>query len=77
MNTQYGIELRNFAHNNLMHSNIMIGNTKHAVEETGTNFWDLNGIGNYWDDYDGEGPYFIYGPNGEIINQDNFPIINL
>lgn len=51
-NEQCGIRLVNAGHNILFHNNL-IGNRQNGFDDTGTNFWDHNGEGNYWSDYQG------------------------
>ncbi len=75
-NNTYGVYID--GKNNLVYLNNFIENDINAYEN-GTNFWNNETIGNYWDDYngydiDGDGigdiPYEING------NFDNFPLIS-
>ena len=84
----YGIEISyedwtgtfwGYSNNNLIYHNNFIGND-HNVYDDCANFWDYDGIGNYWDDYlgydnnndgIGDNPYSI--PGGK--NVDNYPLI--
>jgi len=68
-----------YSNNNLIYHNNFIGND-HNVYDDCANFWDYDGIGNYWDDYlgydnnndgIGDNPYSI--PGGK--NVDNYPLI--
>jgi parallel beta-helix repeat protein len=75
---QYGIELL-IADNNLIFNNTLINNTMNAIDHS-NNSWDNGIIGNYWDDYTGNGTYPIYCfeqyqiPCGN--NTDFHPIVN-
>jgi parallel beta-helix repeat protein len=55
--------------NNLIYQNNFISNTNHNAYEDGTtDIYDIGGVGNYWSDYSGSGPYLI-----QVGNVDNNP----
>ena len=67
LNKGYGIILNN-SENNIIYRNNFVNNGKQAYDNAET-YWDLNGEGNYWSDYEGEDgggdgvgdtPYSIY-----------------
>jgi parallel beta-helix repeat protein len=64
----------------LIYNNSFIGNTINAYDKGAFNFWYIDGLGNYWDDYPGvdkddngigDTVYIISGSAG---SKDNFPI---
>lgn len=76
-NTQFGVYVTQSS-NNVFSCNVFVGNDQNA-QDLSTNFWSVNGQGNYWDDYNkydnnsdgiGDTPYTI--PGG--ANLDNYPL---
>ncbi|MBD3404635.1 MAG: hypothetical protein GF411_00690, partial [Candidatus Lokiarchaeota archaeon] len=65
-----GLEIQNDASSNLIYLNKFAVNDVHAVSNT-INEFDNGTIGNYYDDYDGEGVYDILGLGSCI---DRYPI---
>ncbi|MFX1275666.1 MAG: NosD domain-containing protein [Promethearchaeota archaeon] len=78
-NNGYGIDIQSYSDNNLFYNNSFINTIgTHARDNGASNTWDLNGLGNYWDDYTGydldndgigDTPYSISGGS-----QDLYPI---
>jgi parallel beta-helix repeat protein len=78
-NENYGIYLHVTSTDNTIYLNDFSHTQGINARDQGTNNWDYNSQGNYWDDYNdydnnddgiGDNPYIIEG-NG---NQDNFPL---
>lgn len=63
-----GIHLCCKSKNNLIFKNNFINNQMNAYCFSGANIWDFEGIGNYWDDYNGNGAYEM-----SEGNKDNYP----
>jgi len=65
----YGIRILSASNNVVCNCNFL-NNTNHAIDTTGSNFWD-NGYpsgGNYWDTYTGADDY--HGPDQDILGPD-------
>lgn len=80
VNNQEGILLCCGADNNRIYHNTLKQNSEYNAEDRVSNRWDKDGIGNFWDDYngtdaDGDGigdtPYFIQGDG----NRDHYPLM--
>ena len=78
-NNANGIFLNSQSTNNTIYLNDFSDNMDTNAKDYGTNNWDYNGQGNYWDDYTGvdennddigDNPYLIAGGS----NQDNYPL---
>ena len=62
-NEYKGIHLCCKSEKNHIFNNNFIGNKNNAYCYGGINYWDNDGVGNYWDDYDGKGEYEISSGN--------------
>jgi hypothetical protein len=76
-NVLLGIEFANTVNNTLYHNNF-INNSRHIVSNNGTEIWDNDCEGNYWDDYNGtdsddDGVGDEYLPWKGV---DNYPLMN-
>jgi parallel beta-helix repeat protein len=78
-NNANGIFLVSTSTGNTIYHNHFSNNLDGNARDIGTNNWDYNSEGNYWDDYNdydnngdgiGDNPYII----GVLGNQDNFPL---
>lgn len=56
---------------NLIYQNNLIDNKDQAYDNSGLNSWDLDKMGNYWNDFQGNGEYVI--KLGAKNAKDNFP----
>ena len=80
-NNTYGIYLYN-SFNNTIFYNYLLNNTEHNAYDYGTNFWDEDEEGNYWDDWqppehpDADGDGIVDEPRPILggTNQDNYPL---
>ncbi|MBE0526568.1 MAG: right-handed parallel beta-helix repeat-containing protein [Candidatus Thorarchaeota archaeon] len=71
-NIGVGISLDSTSNRNEIFNNTLSFNTPNAICEGTSNHWDNQiDTGNWWSDYNGEGPYII-----DENDQDNFPITN-
>ncbi len=79
-NNVYGIWIISSSSDNTIYLNDFSDNMDGNAKDQGTNNWDYNSQGNYWDDYNdydsnedriGDNPYIIPGGGG---NQDNYPL---
>jgi parallel beta-helix repeat protein len=78
-NNANGIFINSQSTSNTIYQNDFSNNMDSNAKDYGTNNWDYNNKGNYWDDYDGldennddigDTPYEISGAS----NQDNYPL---
>ena len=78
-NENYGIYLHSTSTDNTIYLNDFSHTQGINARDLGTNNWDYNSQGNYWDDYNdydnngdgiGDNPYIIEGTG----NQDNYPL---
>jgi parallel beta-helix repeat protein len=76
----YGVLCAGVSDGNIFHHNAFLDNFVNAFDSS-LDTWDYNGLGNYWDDYDGvdvdgdgvgDTPYVISGGK----NKDCFPLMN-
>ncbi|MCK4770858.1 MAG: right-handed parallel beta-helix repeat-containing protein [Candidatus Heimdallarchaeota archaeon] len=78
-NTRYGIYMRKYSDDNIIHHNTFIGNNFEGISQvldSGKNntwFDPLTKEGNYWSDYEGEGKYNI---TGSANSKDPYPLDN-
>lgn len=79
-NLMYGIFSVSTSTGNTIYLNDFSDNADSNAKDTGSNNWDYNSQGNYWDDYNdydtngdgiGDNPYMVDGGAG---NQDNYPL---
>jgi parallel beta-helix repeat protein len=79
-NNANGIWLTSACNSNTIYLNDFSDNIDSNAKDYGSNNWDYNSQGNYWDDYNdydsnedgiGDNPYIIAGGGG---NQDNYPL---
>ena len=79
-NNVHGIWLTSTCSDNTIYLNDFSDNMDGNAKDQGSNNWDYNSQGNYWDDYNdydsnedgiGDNPYIIPGGGG---NQDNYPL---
>ncbi|NJD52622.1 MAG: hypothetical protein FIB07_07105 [Candidatus Methanoperedens sp.] len=56
---------------NIIYQNNLIDNKDQAYDNSGLNSWDLDKMGNYWNDFQGSGEYVI--KLGAKNAKDNFP----
>lgn len=79
-NNANGIWLTSACTSNIIYLNDFSNNLDNNARDLGSNNWDYNSQGNYWDDYNdydsnedgiGDSPYIIDGAGG---NQDNYPL---
>ncbi len=77
-NSQIGVLVTTWS--STFYNNTFLINNINAMDNGSSSAWDLNGVGNYWDDYlgddlnddgIGDSPYNISGSAG---SQDNYPI---
>lgn len=79
-NTNIGLRIFNDSEFNIVFNNTFIGNGLHATDSGPINFWDFQGLGNYWDNYTGvdandDGIGDIYHTiSGYASSRDNYPI---
>ncbi len=81
-NNQRGMYFCCGARNNTNNRNILINNQEWNANDQYRNIWDLNGIGNYWDDYSGiDSNHDGIGDTGYVITEgysvDRYPIVDL
>jgi len=76
-----GVKIDGTTENNFIYSNDFVSNVETSAFDSGVNNWDLNNIGNHWDDYTGEDlngdgigdtPYPVPGGN----NGDSYPLVD-
>ena len=65
-----GIKLHRSSTNTLFHNHFrnVGGDNAFEYDTANGNYWDFNGVGNYWDDYPGSGPYPIPGDGDGVDN---------
>ncbi|MFX1358990.1 MAG: NosD domain-containing protein [Promethearchaeota archaeon] len=72
-NALYGLSIQSGSNDNLIYGNLFMNSPNNALDNGANNSWDNGVLGNCWDDYNGTGPYIIWGIAG---SQDNFPMFN-
>ncbi|MBY9007140.1 MAG: right-handed parallel beta-helix repeat-containing protein [Candidatus Lokiarchaeota archaeon] len=72
-----GVILQENSRDNLFYDNFFYSITKNAEDNGENNKWNYTTIGNYWNDYTGDGikPYEITDINDVVKNRDFHPII--
>ena len=81
-NNSRGIYLLVSSNNTIFH-NYLLNNTENNAYDDNTNFWDENGEGNYWDDWqppehpDADGDGIVDEPRSIAggANQDDYPLV--
>ena len=82
-NNDYGIELWGNSSNNTIFHNYLLNNTENNAYDDNTNYWDENGEGNYWSDWqppehpdaDEDGIVDEPRPIAGGTNQDDYPLV--
>jgi len=84
-NSYYGIFLYSLSNNNAIFRNYLLNNMRNNAYDNGANWWDYNGKGNYWSDWqppehpDAYGDGIVDEPRPIIggTNQDNYPLVQV
>lgn len=76
-NSAFALSL--YAITNMIYQNSFIDNgastSSHQVTTgVGGNLWSLDGVGNYWSDYDESGKYQIFSPDSSVLVYDEHPL---
>ncbi|MFX1500013.1 MAG: nitrous oxide reductase family maturation protein NosD [Promethearchaeota archaeon] len=79
----YGTYLGTDCDNNLFYNNFLKNNWRNAYDSGSNNDWNITGLGNYWDDYDGwdnnsdgigDTPYTNIFGSPPLPSNDSYPI---
>ncbi|TES83550.1 MAG: hypothetical protein E3J91_02525 [Hadesarchaea archaeon] len=82
-NNYYGIHLKSSPNYNTIFHNYLLNNTLNNACDDGTNYWDKNGEGNYWSDWqtsdypDADNDRVVDEPRPILggTNQDKYPLV--